>query len=515
MSNIKVAPIFSNHMVLQRGKRITVWGRGIEGSQIEVTIHDKRVKGKVKDEKWMLELPSMEAGGPYIMTVTDGTDRISFLDVMIGEVWFAGGQSNMELELKDCKDGKEEVESANYPNIRFYNTLKTAFIEESSLEEELKTSWRLCKKDTVANMSAVGYFYARKLAEELNVAIGIIDCYWGGTSITCWMSEEYLNKDLEAYSYVKAYEEKVGNKTDEQYEQEMKAYNEDYLGWCARVDKLRAQEPSVSWEVINEKAGLCPWPQPAGRRSPFRPAGLYETMISRMNPYTIKGFIYYQGEEDTYKASLYGNLMIKLIDQWRSDWKDDSLPFLFVQLPMYTAKNEVDNKQWAVIRDQQMKVYKTVKNTGLAVIIDCGEFDNIHPLDKQTVGYRLALQGLKVAYGINNNADAPVLKDYVFEEDKIRLLFDNIGNVIIINSYIEKESWIEGFEIAGEDLKFVPAKAVIDGTEILISGDGIEKPKHARYAWTNYGPTPVYGEFELPLAPFTTSNHIYVNSEKE
>lgn len=512
---IKIAPIFSDRMVLQRQKKIKVWGIGSEGSQIEVTLHDNKATCKVKDGQWMLELPSMEAGGPYIMNVTDGVNSIIFKDVMVGEVWFAGGQSNMELELKDCKNGAQEVANANNKNIRFYNTLKTAVMDDHALQEEEKTSWELCTPDTARHMSAVGYFYATELAKNLNVTIGIIDCYWGGTSITCWMSKEYLENDLNAYSYVKAYDKKVGNKTDEQYEEEMRAYNEEYLAWCSRVDKLKEEDPDISWEWINEKAGLCPWPQPAGRKSPYRPAGLYETMISRVSPYALKGFIYYQGEEDVYKASLYGGLMVRLIDQWRSDWQEDTLPFLFVQLPMYMAKGDKDSKQWPVLRDQQMKVFKTVKNTGMAVIIDCGEFDNIHPLDKQTVGYRLALQGLKVAYGIDKNADAPTFKDYTLEDDKMRLYFDNIGERIIVKSRSENEYEVESFEIAGEDLNFVSARAIIDGVTILVSSEKVKEPKHVRYAWTDYGPTPVYGEFGLPLAPFTTSNHIYINREKE
>ncbi|HHX61119.1 MAG TPA: sialate O-acetylesterase [Epulopiscium sp.] len=514
MGKMKVAPIFSDDMVLQRHKKINIWGTGVEGSKVEVTIGDICVKEVVANKQWMVQLPSMMAGGPYTLKVTDGANQVSFKNVMIGEVWFAGGQSNMELELKDSANGKEVVAMANHDNIRFYKTLKTAFMDEASLKEELNTRWKICKSDTAGSMSAVAYYYARELAEELDVTIGIIDCYWGGTSVTCWMSKEYLEKDQDGYGYMKAYEKLVGDKTDEQYDQEMALYHQSYLDWCDRVDCLRDQDPNVSWEIINEKAGSCPWPQPAGNKSPYKPVNLYETMILRVNPYTIRGFIYYQGEEDTYKASLYSNLLIKLIDQWRSDWKDDTLPFLFVQLPMYMAKGEIDNKMWAVLRDQQMKVFKTVKNTGLAVMIDGGEFDNVHPLDKQTVGYRLALQGMKVAYGAFNNADAPTLKDYAFEKDKIRLSFNDMGEKVVVKSDLNRESLIEGFEIAGDDLIFIPATATIDGGEILVWGDNLNRPRHVRYAWTNYGLAPIYNGHGLPLAPFTTSNDLYINEEK-
>ena len=514
MAKMKVAPIFSDHMVLQRHKKINVWGTGIENSNIVVRIGDICIKEKVVNNQWMVQLPSMEAGGPYTLQITDGNKQVSFKDVMIGEVWFAGGQSNMELELKDSQNGKQVTALANHDNIRFYNTLKTAFIDEESLKEESGTRWQVCKSNTAGHMSAVAYYYAKELAKELNVTIGIINCYWGGTSVTCWMSKEYLEKDQDGYSYIKDYERLVGNKTDEEYDQEMEAYQQSYMEWCSQVDILREEDPNVSWEIINEKAGPCPWPQPAGNKSPYRPTNLYYSMIKRVNPYTIRGFIYYQGEEDTYKASLYSNLMIKLIDQWRSDWKDDMLPFIFVQLPMYMAKGEIDDKTWAVLRDQQMKVYKTVKNTGIAVMIDGGEFDNVHPLDKETVGYRLALQGMKIAYGIPVNADSPTLKDYAFEKDKIRLFFNDMEE-IIIKSDRNQDFLLEGFEIAGDDLIFVPARATIEDGQILVWGDNLNKPRYIRYAWTNYGTAPVYNQHGLPLAPFTTSNNLYINKEKQ
>ncbi|HHX60914.1 MAG TPA: sialate O-acetylesterase [Epulopiscium sp.] len=523
MNKMTVAPIFSNHMVLQRNKKINVWGTGVEGNEVEVTIKDSRVKGKVKDGQWMIQLPSMVAGGPYTLTVTDNIEEVCFEDVMIGEVWLAGGQSNMEMRLRETEDGENAVANADNKQIRFYNTPPIPFIDENTPEEERKAMWQLCNSRTAGELSAAGYYFAGELAEELDVTVGILSCSWGGTSITCWMSQEYLEKDQDGLSYLENYKELSGDKTEEEYDEEVMAYNRTHKAWNDQLEDFRRKDPDITMMSIISKIGDCPWPPPAGEKSPFRPVGLYKTMLSRVKPYTLKGFIYYQGEEDAYKASLYSNLMGRLIAQWRDDWNDDTLPFIFVQLPMYINEGDTDWKEWAVIRDQQMKAFKTIKNTGIAVMIDGGEMGNIHPLDKKTVGHRLALQGLQIAYGFNNNADAPTLRDYAYEGNKIRLSFNDMGENIIIkpderfgieNLKIEKLE-IKGFEIAGEDLEYVPAKAIVDGAEIVVWAEGIDTPKEVRYAWTNYGPAPVHNQYDLPLAPFTTKNTLYFNSKKE
>jgi sialate O-acetylesterase len=227
---------------------------------------------------------------------------------------------------------------------------------------------------------------------------------------------------------------------------------------------------------------------------------LYGSMIRRVAPYGLKGFLYYQGEEDEGRAEDYGELMCCLIDQWRSDWEDDTLPFLFVQLPMYASRKETDagtiTENWPVLREKQYKVSRIVANTGMAVIIDRGEFDNIHPLDKQSVGFRLALQALEKVYRKPVAADGPVFSHTVREGNALRVYFANAGDGL------EVRGEPTGFEIAGPHGAYRPASALIDGGTVLVSAGGVEEPELVRYCWVKYGPAPFFAKNGLPVMPF-------------
>lgn len=500
MKALKVASVFSNNMVLQREKNINIWGTGNDGDIVTVTLVDAQVTVKIKDNKWMAVLPSMPAGGPYTVEVSDGNSTITFSNVMIGEVWLAGGQSNMELELQNSKDGKKVLETIDNKNVRFYYTNKRSYIDEEFLEAEAKSSWQECTPETAGIWSAVAYYYADKLAKELDVTVGIIGCNWGGTSASAWISEESLAIDKDTNTYVEEYDKVNEGRTFEEYLAELEDYNNWYGPWQKRVDQCYAEDPKILWTKVLEIAGESRWPEPLGPKSPYRPSGLYETMVKRVMPYTLRGFIYYQGESDDHKPNIYAKLLTKLIEQWRCDWQDDELPFILVQLPMFIGRGDEDKKHWAVIREQQMLVHKTVKNTGIAVILDCGEFDNIHPVDKVPVGYRLALQGLYHVYGKDVKAYGPIYKGLRYLENTIELTFDYAEDGIIV-----KGEKAEGLEIAGEDKEFVEADIYINGNKIIVSSEKVAEPKYVRYAWTNYGPVTLYNNEGLPMAPFRTN----------
>jgi sialate O-acetylesterase len=226
-------------------------------------------------------------------------------------------------------------------------------------------------------------------------------------------------------------------------------------------------------------------------------------MIRRAAPYSLKGFLYYQGEEDDLRAADYREMMYYLVEQWRGDWHDDRLPFLFVQLPMYASREEMDSgsppRHWCLMRESQYLASLDVANTGLAVIIDCGEFDNIHPFDKQPVGFRLALQALKKVYGRDIEADGPIFSWAQNEGGSMRLHFDNAG------SGLEFRGEAVGFEIAGVKGPYFPACAEIDGDDVILSSDKVVEPRRARYAWVKFGPTPLYAKNGLPAMPFRTN----------
>ena len=496
--------VFSDHMVLQREKPIPVWGTAEPLSGVCVLLGTAAVTG-VSDEKghWMVHLPPAETARGMTMMVRCQEEQLTFSDVCVGEVWFAGGQSNMELELKDSLDGEAAVAGSRNPDIRFYMTPKCAVMGEELTAMEKESGWKVCGPDTSAVMSAVSWYFAKNLQSVLEVPVGIICCAWGGTSISCWMSREQLMKTAAGAAYIEEYDALVGDKTEEQYRLEMEEYNREWEAWNARVQAKRREDPTVTWEVLNEECGLCPWPQPAGRQSPFRPAGLFYTMVQRIRPYAVRGFLYYQGEEDEAKHAVYDWMMISLILEWRQQWGDDRLPFLFVQLPMYIAKAEaaagIDNRHWAMMRDQQMKVSRTVAGTGLAVLTDCGEFDNIHPLDKETVGLRLALQARSRVYGEEICADAPCVKRVDFRDGKAYAHFEHTGGGLLVRGDAP-----EGFEIAGADGVFHPACGQAETDTVILWSPQVPAPAYVRYAWRNFSRSNLYGASGLPAAAFRT-----------
>lgn len=498
------AAVFSDHMVLQRRRAIPVWGGAEPGETVTVSLSAAAVSRTADaDGSWRVLLPAQEAGGPYTLTIRGGREAIVLHDVLVGEVWLAGGQSNMEMALRDCKNGKREVAASDCPQVRFYNVPKRAVLDAEQARMEAESCWQPCSPATSGDMSAVAYFFARRVAESQGVPVGVIDCYWGGTSISCWMSREQLEKSRAGQTYIEDYAALVGGKTDEEYQREMDAYNAEWEAWDARVQARRAQDPHVTWETLNQECGVCPWPQPAGNQSPFRPAGLYACMVRRVAPYALRGFLYYQGEEDEARHADYGAMLHALIDQWRGDWGDCELPFLLAQLPMYCSREEYaahqDSKHWAALRDWQWKISRTVQNTGIAILADCGEFDNIHPLDKKTVGLRLALQALAKVYGEPVVADGPRLRAVQREGSRLSLRFaDTAGQLTV------KGDTLEGFELAGADGAYHPARAEAGTDSVTVWSDEVPAPETVRYAWTNYGPAGLYNAAGLPAVPFRT-----------
>lgn len=501
---LRCAAVFSDHMVLQREKAACIFGSGRTGSCVTAEIDGCAAQTLVRDGAWRLCLPPHKAGGPFTLTVSDGETSCRFSDVLFGEVWLAGGQSNMELELQNCKNGRAALAACANASLRFYNVSKCAVLD-AAVQAEQKNRWRVSGTEACADVSAVAYFCARRLQQELQVPVGIIDCYWGGTSISCWMPEAQLRRSAAGEKYLTDFAAEVGNKTDEAYDQEMQVYNAAYQSWDARVKAERVQNPDIPWEALNQICGPCPWPQPVGRQSPFRPAGLYTTMVQRVVPYTLRGFLYYQGEQDWASCHDYGEMMWYLIDQWRTDWQEDALPFLFVQLPMYIAKEDwekgEDGRHFCYLREQQARVSRFVQNTGLASALDCGEFDNIHPLEKQTVGERLALQALQKVYGKPLEADSPAAVSCFPEGGGLRIRFAHTAGGLRLSGAC-RDAFGCAFEVAGEDGRFFPAQAEVGQDSVCLSCAQVPYPVHARYAWYSYGPTPLYGGSGLPALPF-------------
>ena len=370
----KAAAVFSDNMVLQRGKNVKLWGECDCDGTVRASISGSSAECSVKDGKWCVTLPPMQAGGPYELVLElDGSEQRRFYNVMIGEVWLCGGQSNMELELQNAKDGKEELKTltADIP-VRFYYTNKVGSVEEA-IEAEKNSGWGVCDPEGSRAWSAVGYHFARKLSKELGVTVGLIGCNWGGTSATSWIDKEHILADSEIADYMDEYYNEVKGKS---LEQQKKDY-EDYLAydkdWNEKAQEVYKVEPTIGWLELQDKIGKNIWPGPKNEFNPFVPGKMYESMLMRVCPYTLAGFLYYQGESDDHKPRVYYSLFTKLIRIWREKWEDDRLPFIMVQLPAFKFEADPDYKHWCLIREAQMRAFETVKNTGIAVCIDCAE----------------------------------------------------------------------------------------------------------------------------------------------
>lgn len=510
MMKMKVAAIFSNNMVLQRHKPIAVFGEGENGKTIKVQFaynedgQEKNIEAEaeVVDNKWLLYLPELKENTNCTMIVSDGDETKEFTNIAIGEVWFCGGQSNMEFELQNIEGGRDYLEN-DHPNVRFYNVQRKAYIDEAFIESEENTSWAEFDSESAKTWSGVGYLYGKRIAEELGVTVGLVGCNWGGTSASAWMSKEYLASDKDAATYLEDYEKAVEGKSEEQLIKEYEDYLIYEVEWTRKCDECYATIPGIGWDEVQERIGKCQWPGPMCSRHPFRPSGLYETMVKRIVPYTMRGWTYYQGESDDHKPHYYYKMMCLLIKQWRSDWNDENMPFLFVQLPGHRYVQDEDRKNWCIIREAQEKVAETIPNTGMAVIIDAGEFNDIHPKNKVPVADRLYRQAMYKVYGrmSEEEAESPLYDACVMEGEKVVVSFKYATSGLEMTG---DTADIIGFEVAGADNVYYPAKAHIEKDKVIVTSEQVEKPVAVRYIWTNYPMDGVnlYGGNGLPVAPF-------------
>ncbi|RYQ23458.1 9-O-acetylesterase [Bifidobacterium pseudolongum subsp. pseudolongum] len=549
--SLRVAAVFSDHMVLQRETPIAVFGTAPAGERVVIDLTDAQgvtvaqtmataqTGGEHETEApWLAILPSLPASGPYTMRVSHETDRLDFTDVMIGEVWLAGGQSNMELELHTSEHGAEAITAASDPLLRFYNTPKAGRIDEAA---ESASGWKPAVVPQVAGMSAVAYHFGARLRAQFgaDVAVGIIDCYIGGTSITSWMSRATLIGSDAGRPYVERYEAAIAGKTEEQMRAEADEWQTVFDRWNNSAAAMKEAHPDITQPQIDAEIGPCPWPPPVTPFSERRVSAPYEAMVRRVAPYTLRGFLWYQGEEDEAQCESYRELLGLLIEEWRTLWNlggyaeptagyqadagADALPFIVVQLPQWidgqVAARGEDPRHWPVIRAAQLDASETLDDVLLVCTMDCGEFDNIHPLDKTTVGTRIADMALHGVYGradveaesprVVGVAPAPGALDVTFTNaqrlhwrgttpDTMRAAAGATGARAVGES---------GFEITGADGVYVDAGAQIlpgDGERVTVRVEApqVDSPTAVRYAWKSWGPAPLFNGAELPALPY-------------
>ncbi len=539
MNTFSVAAIFSDHMVLQRNKFISIFGYGDDNQTVNAKLFNEKNEllsennAVILNGRWDLQLDPQIAQNGCCLQITCNETSKKFSDIAIGEVWIAGGQSNMEFELQNCTEGPEELKLKDNPKIRFYYTNKIAWKDEHFYQAEKATAWQTWDSEWKKAWSAVGYFFGKKLSQELDCTVGIIGCNWGGTSASAWMRKEFLEKDDDLRTYLTEQEEATKGKSIEQQCKEYDDYVVENDAWQIKCNELYATVPGITWAQVQEKIGVCKWPGPKSCKNPYRPTGLYDCMLSRIMPYTVKGVIWYQGESDDHKPGMYAKLFSTMIDNWRTDWHDDTMPFVYVQLPGNRYEQDKDFKNWPLIREAQAKVHNTVKNAFMTCALDLGQYNDIHPKVKLVIAERMANNALANVYNLKNAKDvlSPLYVSSISKpatsnsKGTITVEFDNAASGFELRDdeeTFENYKKLEkiqgnqvpedftGFEIAGADGVYYPAEFAFGGSDsnrntIILCNEKVKNPVFARYAWYNYGPVRVYGKNGLPLAPFRTS----------
>lgn len=491
---LKLAQIFNDQMVFQQGEQIPVWGKSEDTSIVKVEFcGQRRVTSATKGEWFVTFLPA-PVGGPYEMRITCGKEEILLKDIMVGEVWIAGGQSNMEFVLEKAYSGKDEIPVANYPLIRYFDVPRVSYLHpETEIEESEfnKNGWKVCTPENSGSFSAVAYHFAKDLYQDTQVPIGIIGCNWAGTSASCWMKESYLSQDEELRVYLDEYQELLDNLDLENYENELEKYDINLDNFSKRNGLKRNPD---------ELGCIHDFPEmpPLGPKTFLRPCSIYHTMLHTIIPYSVKGVIWYQGEGDLHRAELYKKLFTQMIQNWRDDWRKPKLLFLFVQLTVFDS-GKPEGVEWAKLREAQAYVMEEDPNTFMAVSIDVGDPKEIHPRNKKPVGERLALLARGKIYGQDILCMGPLYKDMKIVDNKIILNFDYAEKGLI-----SKGGDLKGFKICGGDKVFVDAKAEILGNSIEVYKDGMQKPIAVRYGWADCVDVNLYNKEGLPASPFRT-----------
>ena len=619
-AEIKPNSLFSDNAVLQRNQRVPIWGTATSGEKISIQFAGQKISTVAKDGNWRIWLKPLKAGGPFTMTIIgDNDDAITLANILVGDVWLASGQSNMQYPMGPnwwsvpMPDWEKQVAAADYPQIRqFFVPMVLSYHRKP----DVKGNWTVCSPKTAASYSAVGYFFARDLQKDIKVPIGILFSAWGGTVAEAWTSEDSLRKMpafTNALSVIKGVDEKqyphelakwyVANDpgsaavpawSEPSYDAPswpkmnlptyfqnagLQKFNgivwfrkeinlpDSWAGKGAMLHLGQIDDQDTTWVNGLEVGGMFSFAEPRdyavpapalhpGRNviavrvfdtgglggiygkaesmklevpnnpsvapidlsgewqyqptteltnlppEPANPTSnpnvvtvLYNGMIEPLEPFPIKGVIWYQGEsnDDTQKRAIqYRELFPTLIDDWRRHWGIGDFPFLFVQIAPYKDMTPE-------IRESQLLTWERVPHTAMAVITDAGDVNNIHPLNKQIVGARLALAARALAYGERIEYSGPAYKSMKIKGTKAVLSFTHVGGGLVA-----KDGDLKGFTIAAADKQFVPAQAEIEGDTVIVSSDKVAKPVAVRYGWSNVPDVNLYNKDGLPASPFRT-----------
>ena len=493
-SDIRLPKIFSDHMVLQRGTNIPVWGWADPGEHIIAKLGNHSAEAVTStDGIWKLFMGPLEAGGPFELIIS-GKNIITIKNVLIGEVWVCSGQSNMEMPVGNVAtwysgvlNYNDEIAAANYPEIRLF---KEGRIVSDKPQDDCEGRWSQCGPESVTDFSAVAYFFGRKLHKELGVPIGIIDASNGGTNIDAWMSKAVLESDPDFKPVLDDFRQQMDD-----YPKLLKVYEQRMAQHKKEVEEAKAAGKTVPWRE--------PMP-PAGPGDRNTPSGLYNGMISPLMHMRIAGVIWYQGENNTGDPHLYEKLFPSLIKNWRQNWGQGGFPFYYVQLAGFNTNQTWwggGGKNWVLLREAQLKTL-SVPNTGMAVASDIGDANDTHMKNKQEIGRRLALWALAKTYNYNISCSGPSYKSMEIKGSRIILHFDYTDSGLAARD----SSMLRGFTISGADKNYHDAVAVIRGDIIEVSSGEVTKPIAVRYSWKDYSDSNLCNKEGLPASQFRTDD---------
>ncbi len=484
-AEVKLPTIFSDHMVLQQGISVPVWGWADDGELVVVHYRDQVVQTRAKNGKWQVKLAAMKADSKPANLLVLGSNRIELKNVVVGEVWLASGQSNMQWALRQSANWQAAAAASANPNLRLFYVPRVKspqpVADIQGQYNNAKPVWLVASPETTPDFSAVAYYFGCDLQKARGVPVGIIHTSWGGSPAEVWMSERVLAGN-------------PGYKKDilDSYQVGMKNF-----------ETAKARFPEQLAKAKQSGAKVLP----QAPREPWRPTELYNSMIHPLIPFAIKGAIWYQGESNAGRAWQYRTLFADMIQNWRQDWGQGSFTFLTVQLAPFTKiLPEPADSNWAELREAQIVASKNVGNAGTVVITDVGEEADIHPQKKEPVGARLALQARKLAYGESIVASGPTFKNVSFSAGKATVTFADVGKGLEA-----RDGDLKGFSICGADGKFVWASAKIVGADKVELSNSmpnslVKQPTAVRFGWANFPVVNLWNKDGLPANPFRTDS---------
>jgi sialate O-acetylesterase len=480
---VKVPSLISDHMVLQQGMPVRIWGTADPGEGVRVDFQGQSVSVKAGvNGKWAAWLKPLVAAGPLEMTIA-ASNTVTVKDVLVGEVWVGSGQSNMEFRLQTAVNHDEEIARADYPMVHLFQVKRLVADQPA---DDVVGTWQVCSPASVKGFSAVEYFFGRHLQQNLHVPMGLIESDWGGTPAQSWTSHPALESDASLKYVLDEWDKALAN-----YPAAKQKYDAVIEKWNKDVAEARAAQKTPP-----NRPGA---PQGPGHQN--QPAGLYNGMIAPLTPYAIRGVIWYQGESNANSdihAYNYRRLFGAMIEDWRNRWGEGDFPFYFVQLANYQT-----NGRWPVLRESQAETLR-LANTAMAVIIDIGESKDIHPKNKQDVGLRLALAARALTYHQPVEYAGPTFDRAIPEGGAMRVYLTHADGMTSRGG-----GEIKGFEVAGAGGKYSGAMAKVEGNTLVVSCPQVMEPVAVRYAWADDPVSNLVNQAGLPAGPFRSDQPHY------